>query len=210
MSGRRCSGGFRAARYSAGFLLLVLGSCATTGGIAPFKTAPLFGMVYQDDGTPAAGVEVFIDGHGGVYTDAGGRFVKEALTAGPHRVETRAEGFEPTTREVAFRNRTEVVHVRLMALAALEERACREITTGGYARARSLVGRCLLVEPERPGALFLMAVIEIASGNRDEAVSILTRIEDQGLVVPTVTQLDALSGNDDTQSGDPLRREELK
>jgi len=210
MSVPGCSGGFRAACCGAGLLLLVLCSCATAGGIAPFKSAPLFGMVYQDDGTPAAGVEVFIDGHGGVYTDAGGRFVKEALAAGPHCVETRAEGFEPTTQRVEFRNRTEVIHVTLTALAALEERACREITTGGYARARSLVGRCLLVEPERPGALFLLAVIEIASGNRDEAVRLLTRVEDQGLVVPTVAQLEALSGNNDAQPGDSVRAEELK
>ena len=72
-------------------LLLVLGSCVSQreARVTSFRTAPLFGVVYDHDQRAVAGALILVDGTEGPRSDIEGRFVLRTLERGEHVVQVR-------------------------------------------------------------------------------------------------------------------------
>jgi tetratricopeptide (TPR) repeat protein len=170
------------------FILLAVVSCAsrdTTDDLS-FETAPLFGMIYDQDNQPCAGVQLTVDGAAGPLSDIRGRFMVPALSRGRHTVSAARQGSEPLTQSFLFLDRTDVLYLRMTSfgqLLGMAQGALRDLQWGD---ARALLDRAAKIEPEDPLLRYLLAVYAYRTGDSERALSELGALVSRGNAQPAV------------------------
>jgi Flp pilus assembly protein TadD len=154
-------------------------SCASErarDGLA-FDTAPLFGMVYDGENQPCAGVRLMVDGKEGPLSDLRGRFVVPDLARGEHRLVARKDGFEDLAVEFPFFDRTDVLHVSMTSFEQLLGMAQDALRDNRLGEAEAVLERAERLDPEDAVLRYLFAVHAWRAGRYADAVRHLDRIE---------------------------------
>ncbi len=153
--------------------VLLAGSCASQqGGLAAdFDAAPLFGMVYDGQNQPCAGVGIEVDGVEGPRSDLRGRFVIPGLARGEHRIAARKDGYEELIVTVPFLARTDVLHLRLTSFGQLLEAAQAALRDGRLADADALLARAQGLDADDALLRYLLALHAWKVGDFPSAVS---------------------------------------
>jgi tetratricopeptide (TPR) repeat protein len=175
-------------------LALSLSSCVSfrERRLREFDSAPLVGMVYDQDQKPCAAAQITVDGREGPRTDVNGRFLIDALTRGDHRVGVSKEGFEPLEVPVSFTDRTQVLYLRVVSFNQLLRQAEEALDRGRLQEADGLLRRAEALKAEDPVALYLRAVYCLKLEDTDQAVGLLQEIlaRDQRLPAVLLTLAD--------------------
>ena len=93
----------------------LLGGCLSEKAqlLKEFETAPLFGMVYDQDNRPCPGARVTVDGEDGPRTDIDGRFIVQELARGEHVLTVSRAGYERLELVMDFIDRTQVLYLKV-------------------------------------------------------------------------------------------------
>jgi hypothetical protein len=168
--------------------VLLAGSCASQrdGLAADFDAAPLFGMVYDAQDQPCAGVGIEVDGVEGPRSDLRGRFVVTGLARGEHRVAARKDGYEELIVTVSFLARTDVLHLRLTSFGQLLDLAQAALRDGRLADTEALLARAQVLDGGDAVLSYLLALHAWKSGDHPSAVSRLEAMLAAGGPQPAV------------------------
>jgi hypothetical protein len=140
------------------FIGCLSASCKTAKvGRADMESGIMYAMVYDYGNTPVNGAEVFIDDHKYTESDINGRFFLGINRPGKYTIQVRKTGYEEVKQEFKF-DPMNVLYIRLINATQLLELAEGAVDQGNYPYADSLIARALLIEKDRPDALFLRAV----------------------------------------------------
>jgi tetratricopeptide (TPR) repeat protein len=153
-------------------------SCASEkarDGLA-FDAAPLFGMVYDGENQPCAGVRLSIDGSEGPLSDLRGRFVVPDLARGEHRLVARKDGYEELSVEFAFLDRTDILHVSMTSFDQLLGMAQDALGANRLEEAGAALERAERLDPEDAVLRYLFALHAWKAGRYDDAVHHVSRI----------------------------------
>ena len=156
-----------------------------------FDTAPLFGMIYDADNQPCAGVQLSVDGSNGLTSDIRGRFVVPDLTRGTHTVMAAKSGYEQLAVDVAFLNRTDVLHMQMTSFGQLLQMAQEALRDTRWAEAEGFLQRAEKLDPSDAVLRYLYAVHAYRTGAFAAAVDYLDAIESSGAPQPAVLLLQA-------------------
>jgi tetratricopeptide (TPR) repeat protein len=169
-------------------LVLSLSSCISyrERRLREFDSAPLVGMVYDQDQKPCAAAQLTVDGRDGPRTDVNGRFLIDALRRGDHRVRVSKEGFEPLEVPVSFTDRTQVLYLRVVSFNQLLRQAEEALDRGRLQQADGLLRRAEALKAEDPVGLYLRAVYHLKLEEVDQALGLLQRILARGQRLPAV------------------------
>lgn len=104
---------------------LLFASCASVSKRAPltFKSATLFGMVYDHDNRECANVRLVLDGKDHSTTDINGRFVLPDLAPGVHKLLATKAGYEPLEVVFDFSSPTQVLYLKMYSFDELLKQA---------------------------------------------------------------------------------------
>jgi hypothetical protein len=173
---------------SAFFAALLTISCASEkvrDGLA-FEAAPLFGMVYDEENQPCAGVRLTVDGVEGPLSDLRGRFIVPDLGRGEHRLIARKEGFEELSIPFAFLARTDVLYLRMTSFDELLGMAQEALRDSRLGDAAALLARAERLDPEDSVLRYLFALHAWKTGRYAEAAGHLNAIAGDGGRQPAV------------------------
>jgi len=182
-------------RNAVGALLLgslLLAGCATGGSDArAFEKAPLFGMMYDEENQPCAGVKLAVDGamnqkDTGLVTDIRGRFLLPDLARGEHVLVATKEGYEPLRLKIVFLNRTDVLFLRMVSVGQLLAKAEKSLEERKWDEAESLLARAEKLDAGDSALCFLRAVKAYRTGEFTAAVDLLNGILDKGVKEPSI------------------------
>jgi tetratricopeptide (TPR) repeat protein len=182
-------------RNAVGALLLgslLLAGCATGGSDArAFEKAPLFGMMYDEENQPCAGVKLAVDGavnekDTGLVTDIRGRFLLPDLTRGEHVLVATKEGYELLRLKIVFLNRSDVLFLRMVSLGQLLAKAEKSLEERKWDEAESLLARAEKLDAGDSVLCFLRAVKAYRTGEFAAAVDLLNGILDKGAKEPSL------------------------
>jgi tetratricopeptide (TPR) repeat protein len=164
-------------------LAFLLTACASQqkAEILDFDTAPLFGMIYDKDNQPCAGVAINIDGTQGPVTDIRGRFILPDVTRGAHTVVAQKEGFEKLTVTVQFLNKTDVLYLNIMSFSELLTKAENALKEMKWDDADAFLSRAEKLDSEDSIFLYLRAVLAYKTGEYPKAVEYLNGILTKGV-----------------------------
>jgi hypothetical protein len=172
---------------------LLLGGCATQGNYdgRAFDKAPLFGMMYDEENQPCAGVKLAVDGVAsesdtGFVTDIRGRFMLPALSHGEHSLVATKEGFEQLTVKVLFLSRTDVLFLRMVSFGQLLAKAEKALEERKWDDAESLLARAEKLDAGDSVLQFLRAVKAYRTENYVDAVDLLDGILAKGVKEPSI------------------------
>lgn len=176
------------AALGAAVVLLSLSSCVSQREqrLSEFRSAPLFGMVYDHDQKPVAGAEILVDGGAEARSDINGRFVLRSLPPGKYTVVVRKEDYEELTVEVEFLNRTQALYLKAMSLSQLLREVESALQARQPGRAAVLLERAAAVRADDPVHLYLRGVYLLQTGDPRGAAEVLVRILDLGYEEPSV------------------------
>ncbi len=164
--------------------LVAVASCATQPG-APdplaFDEAPLFGMVYDTDNQPCAGVAFKVDGGASLTTDVRGRFVLPSLSKGEHRLEASKDGYEDLAVTFQFLNRTDVLYLRMTSFSRLRAMAEESMDQRRWEEAGGLLERAKALNATDPVFLYLQALLAYRTERYPDAVGFLEDLIDAGV-----------------------------
>jgi tetratricopeptide (TPR) repeat protein len=169
-------------------LILSLSSCLSyrERRLREFDSAPLVGMVYDQEQKPCAAALLTVDGEEGPRTDINGRFVIDALERGEHRIVVSKEGFEPLEVPLSFVDRTQVLYLRVFSFGQLLRGAEEPLDRGKLQEADGLLRRAEALNAEDPVGLYLRAVYFLRLEDTEQAVSLLQKILAHGQRLPAV------------------------
>lgn len=167
---------------------LCAASCATQAEKEPlaFDRASLFGMIYDTDNQPCAGVALEVDGKAASSTDIRGRFVLPDLAMGEHRLDARKEGYEGLSVAFHFLNRTDVLYLRMFSLAGLLQMAEDELDQRRWSDAAALLGRARDLDDADPVLGYLLALLAYRTDRFQDAVGHLDGLVSGGCREPHV------------------------
>ena len=169
--------------------VVLLASCATQKkkqDVLFFDTAPLMGMIYDDDSQACAGALLVVDGRSGPITDIRGRFILPDLSRGEHTIIVKKDGYEELTAHIAFLTQTDVLYLRVISFGQLLSKAEASLDQRKWDDAAGYLSRAEKLSKEDSILLYLQAILYYRTGKSQEAVSSLTRILDQGIDEPYV------------------------
>ena len=158
---------------------LLLTSCASVEKAKKdplnFDAAPLYGMVYDLQSQPVAGLSIKIDGKNTVVSDAMGRFAIPDLTRGKHFVQAEKEGFESIDIAVSFDSRSQILYLKMSSAQSLVDLAEKALDESRTDDALAYLDRARAVDdPEYRGMEgFLRAVVLLRMGRPADAASVL-------------------------------------
>jgi tetratricopeptide (TPR) repeat protein len=169
-------------------LVLSLSSCLSTRErrLREFNSAPLVGMVYDQEQKPCAAALITVDGEVGPRTDINGRFVIDALERGDHRLGASKEGFEPLEVPLSFVDRTQVLYLRVFSFGQLLRGAEEALDRGKLREADGLLRRAEALNAEDPVGLYLRAVYFLRLEDTGQAIGLLQKILARGQRLPAV------------------------
>ena len=168
--------------------VLVLASCLTPpDGPTVFENAPLYGVVFDDQNRPLAGVTVRVFAPGSdqdrgndasieVLTGALGRFVIPELAHGTHRLVLERAGYRTARPLVEFIDRNQAMHVRLDSWQSLAIQAADLVEQRRSDEASALVELILAENPGYPPALLVSAALAIQNGDRAAALAAIAQL----------------------------------
>jgi hypothetical protein len=172
---------------------LLLAECASEGkndGRA-FQKAPLFGMMYDEENQPCAGVRLAVDGatsekDTGLVTDIRGRFMLPALSRGEHSLVASKEGYEQLTVKILFLNSTDVLFLRMVSFGQLLAKAEKALEDRKWADAESFLARAEKLDAGDSVLSFLRAVKAYRTQKFSEAVDLLNGLLAKGVKEPSI------------------------
>jgi len=161
---------------------LLLLSCVSQDkvDIINFESAPLFGMIYDDDNQPCAAAALKVDGKSGPMTDIRGRFLIPDLKRGEHTISIKKEGFEELSVNFQFVNKTDVLYLKVVSFTQLLTQAERALEERKWDDAKSFLARAEKLNPNDSYFLYLKAVEAYKKEKYEEAVGYLNTILEQG------------------------------
>lgn len=164
-------------------IFLLLSSCKSYKhvDVSDFTEAPLFGMVYGPDNRPLADVAITLNDIHVSTTDIEGRFIIPSVPKGQHIMISSKEGFETIISTLIFNNRTQVVHILMLSKYNLFELMISNLREGRLDKARETADRIIKIEPEDPEFLYLFAILEYLSGEKEEALKKLEQLKRKGI-----------------------------
>ncbi|HUX13664.1 MAG TPA: hypothetical protein VMW87_11595 [Spirochaetia bacterium] len=167
---------------------VLLVSCVSARASDPhgFDRAPLFGMIYDIDNQPVAGVALQLDAKRGPESDLMGRFVLPALAAGEHKVIASKPGYETLSVDVHFTIQTQVLYLQLCSQAQLVQKAEESIAEREWGKAGELLDRAGRVDPANTLYRYTRAVLDFRRGRTEDAASVLRALLDAGVTEPAV------------------------
>jgi len=167
---------------------LLLVTCATQGkrGEISFPPAPLYGMVYDADNQPCAGVQLGVDGAAGPQTDIRGRFIIPELSRGGHTIIANKSGYETLLISISFLNRTDVLHLHMTSFGQLLAMAEKSLGEQRWADAEGFLGRAEKLNPEDAVLRYLLAINAYKTGAFSRAAGYLAAILASGNAAPSV------------------------
>ena len=167
---------------------LLLMTCATHGkrGEISFPPAPMYGMVYDADNQPCAGVQVGVDGSAGPQTDIRGRFILPEISRGEHTVSAKKSGYETLLVGISFLNRTDVLHLRMTSFGQLLGMAEKSLGEQRWADAEAFLRRAEKLDPEDAVLRYLLAIKAYKTGAFSIAADYLAAILASGNAAPSV------------------------
>ena len=168
------------------FSALVLASCATNAGVLEFDSAPLFGMIYDDDNQPCSGATLTLDGHAGPVSDIRGRFVLPDLSRGSHVLSVKKEGFETLEMTFDFLNRTDVLYLRVVSFTQLLSKAEQALRDRKWDQAEAYLGRAEKLDSKNSVYLYLRAIDMYKTAKFPQAIDALNAIVAKGDTDPYV------------------------
>ncbi len=169
--------------------VVLLASCATQKekqDVLFFSSAPLMGMIYDDDSQACPGALMVVDGRNGPVSDVRGRFVIPDLSRGDHTVVVKKAGYEELTVPVAFYNKTDVLYLHVISFSQLLSKAEASLDERKWDDAAGYLARAEKLSKDDSIFLYLQAILFYRTGKNQEAVTALTRILDQGISEPYV------------------------
>lgn len=171
---------------------LLLVSCASEKNqVGSYEKAPLFGMIYDEDNQPCAGVRLTLDGAAvmgdtGPVTDIRGRFVLPELARGQHLLVARKDGYEELSVKITFLTRTDVLFLRMISLGQLLTNAEKALEERKWEEAQAFLTRAGKLDSGNSSLLFLQAVKAYRTAKYEEAVELLNGILGKGIREPSV------------------------
>jgi tetratricopeptide (TPR) repeat protein len=170
------------------FASLLLLSCVSQDkvDIINFESAPLFGMIYDDDNQPCAAAGLTVDGKTGPTTDIRGRFLIPDLRRGEHTISVKKDGFEELSLTFQFMNKTDVLYVKVVSFTQLLSQAERALEERKWSDAAGFLARAEKLYPGDAYYLYLRAVEAYKTGKFEEAVRHLNAILEKGAREPYV------------------------
>jgi len=183
-------------RRIVGALLLIavlLVGCASQGNNDGrlFDKAPLFGMMYDEENQPCAGVKLSVDGvtnnsDTGLVTDIRGRFMLPDLSRGAHTLEATKEGCEQLNEKILFLNRTDVLFLRMISFGQLLAKAEKALEERKWDDAEAFLARAEKLDPGDSVLHFLRAVKAYRTKKYGDAVDLLNGILAKGVKEPSI------------------------
>ncbi len=169
-------------------LALSLSSCVSyqERRLREFNSAPLVGMVYDQEQKPCVAALISVDGREGPRTDINGRFVIDALQRGDHRLKVSKEGFEPLEVPLSFVDRTQVLYLRVVSFNQLLRQAEEALDRRKLQEADGLLRRAEALSAEDPIGLYLRAVYFLRLEDIEQAIGLLQKILARGQRLPAV------------------------
>lgn len=175
--------------FASVFVVALLGVSCTSqrarDGLA-FDAAPLFGMVYDEENQPCAGVRLSVDGREGPLSDVRGRFVVPELTRGEHNLVARKDGYEDLTVSITFLERTDVLHLRMTSFDQLLGMAQEALQDARFGDAEAYCARAERLDPSDAVLRYLFALHAWKTGQFAAAVGHLKAIVSAGGKQPAV------------------------
>lgn len=162
-------------------LVTVLLSCGTTPSPIEFESAPLHGMIFDEQHKPVAWVSVSTDDAGQVNSDIEGRFIIPDVRRGVVTVRAERAGYEPHMAEFTFVNRTQVLYLRLLSGRHYVREAIGAFDTGDLATAFDLAERAVAIVPDDAEARYLAAIAAVRLGDVQTARSHLAALSGSGM-----------------------------
>ena len=154
-------------------LSLTVPGCRTEGPsrVEGFISAPVSGMIYDQDSRPCGGVTVVLDEEQITVSDIDGRFVFPSIASGSHQIRFEKESHETVFVDFPFRSRTQVLYVRMVSLPQLLGLAEASISEGEWREAADLLDRAEAIREDNPVAGYLRAILALRRGDSEGAVS---------------------------------------
>lgn len=142
-----------------GVAVLVLLSGCTTERVVDFERTGLFGVVIDEDGQPIPGARVTVR-HRRAETDPFGRFSLDRIPPGRHRIAVERQGYEAWEEQTDVVAPTQYLHVRLISVAGLVDRALADARAGDPAAVAATLKRIEAIAPEDPRTVAITRWLE--------------------------------------------------
>ena len=118
----------------------------------------MYGMIYDHNNVTVKDVELCVNGKIVGSSDIQGRFVLKAKKAGLHDIELRKAGYETIQQSFRF-DSMNVLYFRMINASQLIGLAEEALDVGSHDKALQYLTRAIALDPLRPDALFLSAVV---------------------------------------------------
>jgi len=150
----------------------------------------LHGMVYDDNGQPAAGVEFTLDGEQKTLSDYNGRFYFVNVMLGEHDLEGSGRDLEPIERTVMVSREAEVLYIRMASVGGLYQSCLAALREKSWKDADAYVARALAITPAAPLLRYAKAICLSAPARPDrdwvEAERLLRGLLADGYAEPAI------------------------
>jgi len=169
-------------------LILLLGACKTVSNENPlqFDSAPLFGMIYDMDNRPCAGVSLLLDGGQKSVTDLDGRFVLLGVKRGTHTLTAASEDREPLEARFDFQNQTHVLYLKMVSFDQLLSQAQDALDRRKWADADRALRRAAAIHEADTVLVYLRAILDRQQGDSTAAAARLESLLAGGGAAPTI------------------------
>lgn len=167
---------------------LLLGSCRTVSNENPlqFDSAPLFGMIYDMDNRPCAGVSLLLDGGQTSTTDLDGRFVLLGVKHGPHTLTAASEDREALEVRFDFQNQTHVLYLKMVSFDQLLSQAQDALDRKKWAEADRALRRAAAIHEADTVLVYLRAILDHQQGDSAGAAARLESLLAGGAAAPII------------------------
>jgi tetratricopeptide (TPR) repeat protein len=169
-------------------VVLLLMACASEQKVddLSFESATLFGMIYDVDNQPCAGVSVNIDDGPACVTDIRGRFVVQNLKRGEHSITATKVRYEDLSVRIAFLNESDILHLQMTSFSQLLALAEKALGEQRWRDTETFLTRAEKLDPQDAVLSYLSAIHAYKTGAFETAVQRLTDIIDKGHAEPAV------------------------
>ena len=154
------------------FIMFSAVSCKTAE--FGYKVFDINGMVYDFSNRPVAycDISLGIRGLTGV-SDINGRFSISRVPMGNHTLTVYKEGFEKYSEDFLFKQRGQIIYVRLPSQSQLLDLADEALTANNFLLAEEMAERARQIDPDNIETLFYFATVKFKLRDYNGALSLL-------------------------------------
>lgn len=142
----------------------------------------MYGMIYDGGEEGVGQVRVRVNGKEKAVSDVQGRFVIKFMYGEgkkKQRIELEKEGYERVEEEFYYEPMS-LLHLKMESGEELVRKGEEYIDEGEYERAEEVLMRSVRVEGVEEESLFLLGVIKLKEGRREEAEEMFERVKEIG------------------------------